>query len=69
MLVGSVEVTAARVEDPAEVAATIRSAMQHVDADRLYPCTNCGMVPIPYEVALGKIKSLAAGASLVRDSL
>ena len=69
VLVGSVEVTAARVEDPAEVAATIRSAMQHVDAERLYPCTNCGMVPIPYEVALGKIKSLAAGASLVRDSL
>jgi 5-methyltetrahydropteroyltriglutamate--homocysteine methyltransferase len=43
--------------------------MRHVDAERLYPCTNCGMVPIPYDIALGKIKSLAAGASLVRDSL
>jgi 5-methyltetrahydropteroyltriglutamate--homocysteine methyltransferase len=69
VLVGAVEVTADRVEDPAEVAATIRSAMRHVDAERLYPCTNCGMVPIPYDIALGKIKSLAAGASLVRDSL
>ena len=69
VLVGSVAVTADKVETPEEVAATIRSAMQYVDAERLYPCTNCGMVPIPYEIALGKIKSLAAGASLVRDSL
>lgn len=69
VLVGSVAVTADKVEAPEEVAATIRSAMQYVDAERLYPCTNCGMVPIPYEIALGKIKSLAAGTSLVRDSL
>lgn len=69
VLVGSVAVTADKVEAPEEVAATIRSAMQYVDAERLYPCTNCGMVPIPYEIALGKIKSLAAGTLLVRDSL
>jgi 5-methyltetrahydropteroyltriglutamate--homocysteine methyltransferase len=69
VLVGSVAVTADRVETPEEVAATIRSAMQYVDAERLYPCTNCGMVPIPYDIALGKIKSLAAGAARVRDSL
>lgn len=69
VLVGSVAVTADKVETPEEVAATIRSAIQYVDAERLYPCTNCGMVPIPYEIALGKIKSLAAGTLLVRDSL
>ena len=69
LLVGVVEVTAARVETPEEVAATIRSAMQYVDPERLLPCTNCGMVPLAYDMALGKIKSLAAGAALVRDSL
>lgn len=69
VLVGSVAVTARRVETPQEVAATIRAAMQYVDAERLYPCTNCGMVPIPYDIALGKIQSLAAGAALVRNSL
>ena len=69
VLVGSVAVTAQRVETPQEVAATIHSALQYVDAERLYPCTNCGMVPIPYDVALGKIQSLAAGAALVRKSL
>ena len=51
------------------MAATIRSAMQYVDPERLQPCTNCGMVPLTYDMALGKIKSLAAGAALVRNSL
>jgi 5-methyltetrahydropteroyltriglutamate--homocysteine methyltransferase len=37
LLVGAVAVTADRVEAPEEVAATIRTAMQHVDAARLYP--------------------------------
>jgi 5-methyltetrahydropteroyltriglutamate--homocysteine methyltransferase len=69
LMVGVVAVTRERVESPDEVAATIRAAMAHVDAERLYPCTNCGMAPIPYDVALAKIRSLAAGADLVRKSL
>lgn len=69
LMVGVVAVTPDRVEPPEEVAATIRAAMAYVDAERLYPCTNCGMAPIPYNVALAKIQSLAAGASLVRNSL
>jgi 5-methyltetrahydropteroyltriglutamate--homocysteine methyltransferase len=69
VMVGVVAVTADKVETPEEVAATIRSAMQYVDPERLYPCTNCGMAPIPYAMALGKLKSLAAGAALVRRSL
>ena len=46
-----------------------RAAMVYVDAERLYPCTNCGMAPIPYDMALAKIHSLAAGANLVRKTL
>ena len=69
ILVGAVAVTADRVETPEEVAGTIRTAIKHVDAARLYPCTNCGMAPIPYDIALGKLYSLAAGAALVRNSL
>ena len=68
-MVGVVAVTRDRVESPDEVAATIRAAMTHVDAKRLYPCTNCGMAPTPYDVALAKIRSLAAGANLVRKTL
>jgi 5-methyltetrahydropteroyltriglutamate--homocysteine methyltransferase len=57
------------VESPDQVAATIRAALAHVDPERLYPCTNCGMAPIPYDVALAKIHSLTAGADIVRKSL
>ena len=69
VMVGAVAVTPDRVETPEEVAATIRAAMRYVEPERLYPCTNCGMTPIPYEIALGKLNSLAAGAALVRNSL
>ena len=69
LMVGVVAVTRDRVESPDEVAATIRAAMTHVDPERLYPCTNCGMAPIPYDVALAKIRSLAAGANLVRKTM
>jgi len=69
VMVGAVAVTPDRVESPEEVAATIREAMGYVDAERILPCTNCGMAPIPYEVAAGKLKALAAGAALARQSI
>jgi len=69
LMVGAVAVTADKVETPEEVAATLRAVLAHVDAERLLPCTNCGMAPIPYAVALEKIKNLAAGAALVRKDL
>ena len=69
VLVGAIDVATNRVECPLEVAATIRAALAHVPAERLYPCTNCGMVPLPRDVARGKLKALAAGAALVRQEL
>jgi len=69
VMVGVVAVTPDRVETPEEVAAVIRTAMAYVDPERLLPCSNCGMTPIPYETALGKIKSIVAGAALVRGTL
>jgi 5-methyltetrahydropteroyltriglutamate--homocysteine methyltransferase len=69
LMVGSVAVTADRVETPEEVAATIKEAMQYVDPERILPCTNCGMTPIPYDIALAKLQSLCKGAELARQSL
>jgi 5-methyltetrahydropteroyltriglutamate--homocysteine methyltransferase len=69
LMVGVVAVTPDRVESPQEVAGVIRTAMAYVPPERLLPCSNCGMTPIPYETALGKIKSIAAGAALVRRTL
>ena len=69
VLVGAVDVATDRVETPEEVAAVIRSAMRHVPASRIYPCTNCGMVPLSREVARGKLRALGAGAAIVRGEL
>jgi len=69
VLVGTIDVATDRTETPEEVAATIRSALRHVPAERLYPCTNCGMVPLDRDVARGKLRALGAGAAIVRAEL
>ena len=47
----------------------VARALRFVPAARLYPCTNCGMVPLSRDVARGKLRALAAGAALVRAEL
>jgi len=69
VLVGVIDVATDRVETPVEVAATIRAALRFVPADRLYPCTNCGMVPLSRDVARAKLAALGAGAALARAGL
>ena len=69
VLVGAIDVASEKIETPEEVAATIRAALAFVRPERLYPCTNCGMVPLSREVARGKLAALVAGAALVRHEL
>jgi 5-methyltetrahydropteroyltriglutamate--homocysteine methyltransferase len=69
VLVGAIDVASDVVETPEDVARTIRAALRFVPAERLYPCTNCGMVPLSRDVARAKLGALAAGAALVRDEL
>ena len=69
VLVGCIDVATHDVERPEDVADTIRAAMKYVPPDRLFPCTNCGMVPLPREVARRKLLALGAGARLVRREL
>jgi 5-methyltetrahydropteroyltriglutamate--homocysteine methyltransferase len=69
VMVGAIDVATEKIETPAEVARTIRAALKFVAPDKLFPCTNCGMVPLPRVVALGKLKALAAGAAIVRGEL
>ncbi|MCE2028043.1 methionine synthase [Sessilibacter corallicola] len=69
VMVGAIDVATDKVETPEEVASTLRKALQFVDADKLYPCTNCGMAPLPSRVAKAKLNALSAGAELVRREL
>ncbi len=66
VLVGAIDVATDHVETPDEVAATIDGALKYVPAERLYPCTNCGMAPLSTELAYKKLTALSAGAALVR---
>ena len=69
LMVGVIDVGTEEVETPAIVAARIRTALQYVAPDRLYPCTDCGMVPRSRAAARGKMKALADGAWIVRTEL
>jgi len=69
VMVGAIDVATDTIEAPEEVAATLREALKYVDADKLYPCTNCGMAPLSREVARAKLKALSAGAAIVREEL
>jgi 5-methyltetrahydropteroyltriglutamate--homocysteine methyltransferase len=66
VLVGAIDVASDQAETPEQVAATIEAAMRFVPAERLYPCTNCGMAPLDRTLAQQKLAALAAGAALVR---
>jgi 5-methyltetrahydropteroyltriglutamate--homocysteine methyltransferase len=66
VLLGAIDVATDHVETPEEVASTIRRAMEFVPAERLQPCTNCGMAPLDRRIATGKLAALAEGAAQVR---
>jgi len=67
VMVGAIDVATHQIETPDQVAATLHKALHFVDAENLYPCTNCGMAPLPRHVAQGKLFALAQGAKLVRN--
>lgn len=69
VMVGAIDVATHDIETPEEVAATLRKALQFVDAENLYPSTNCGMAPLPRHVARAKQKALSDGAAIVRKEL
>ncbi|EPM5500395.1 methionine synthase, partial [Vibrio fluvialis] len=69
VMVGAIDVATNTIETPEEVADTLRKALQFVDADKLYPCTNCGMAPLSRDVARGKLNALSAGAEIIRQEI
>jgi len=69
VMVGAIDVASNVIETAEDVANTLRKALQFVDADKLYPSTNCGMAPLPRATARGKLHALSAGAELIRREL
>lgn len=69
VMVGAIDVATSTIETPEEVAHTLRKALKHVDADKLYPSTNCGMAPLSRQIARGKLAALSAGTEIIRKEL
>ncbi|WGE67311.1 methionine synthase [Actinobacillus equuli subsp. haemolyticus] len=69
VMVGAIDVATNEIETPEQVADTLRKALQFVDADKLYPSTNCGMTPLSRQVARGKLQALSSGAEIVRQEI
>jgi 5-methyltetrahydropteroyltriglutamate--homocysteine methyltransferase len=66
LIVGVIDVATDALETPEDVLRVIEEALQYADADRIMPCTNCGMAPLNRELAEAKLASLAHGAELAR---
>jgi 5-methyltetrahydropteroyltriglutamate--homocysteine methyltransferase len=69
VLLGVIDVGTEEVESPALVAARIRKALPYVEPGRLFPCTDCGLVPRTRSAARAKLRALVEGAHLVRREL
>jgi 5-methyltetrahydropteroyltriglutamate--homocysteine methyltransferase len=64
VMVGVIDVATEEVETPEQVAAVIGEAMKYLPRDRIIASTNCGMAPMRWDVAYGKLAALAQGAAL-----
>ena len=66
ILVGAIDVATNTIETTDAVAAVLRDALKHADAERLQACTNCGLAPLSRDVAVAKLFALGAGARMLR---
>jgi 5-methyltetrahydropteroyltriglutamate--homocysteine methyltransferase len=64
VMVGVIDVASFEAETPEQVAAVIHEAGKYVSSEQILPCTNCGMAPLPRDLALKKLQALAEGARL-----
>jgi 5-methyltetrahydropteroyltriglutamate--homocysteine methyltransferase len=69
ILLGVLDLGDSAVEPAEVVAARIRAGLEYVPPDRLVPAPDCGMKYLARETAFGKLKSMSAGAAIVRAEL
>jgi 5-methyltetrahydropteroyltriglutamate--homocysteine methyltransferase len=64
--VGVIDVRSLEVEAPEQVAERIRKVLAHIEPERVTLTTDCGMKQLPRPCAREKLRSLVAGARIVR---
>jgi 5-methyltetrahydropteroyltriglutamate--homocysteine methyltransferase len=66
---GVIDVRTLEIEHPEQVAARVRKVLAHIEPERVTLTTDCGLKQLPRAVAIQKLRSLVAGAELVRREL
>ena len=66
IILGVIDLSTHEIETAETVAARIRKALPHVDADKVIVAPDCGMKYLPRPVAFGKMQAMAQGAAIVR---
>jgi 5-methyltetrahydropteroyltriglutamate--homocysteine methyltransferase len=69
VLLGLVDVGREAVETPETIAHGLRRALDHVAPDRLFACTDCGLVLRSREAAAAKMRALVEAAAMVNRDL
>ena len=67
IILGVLDLGDPQIESVETVARRMRSALEHVSADRLQFAPDCGMKYLPREVAFGKLQAMVRAAEIVRS--
>ena len=69
VLFGVIDLGDQNVETSEIIANRLRSALRHIDSDRLIAAPDCGMKYLPRNVAFGKLQAMVKGAEIVRREI
>lgn len=69
VVLGVLDLGTEEVETPESIAAGIRSALEHIDPDRLSVSPDCGMKFLTRQAAQAKLAAMVEGARIVREEL
>ena len=62
IMLGVVDIARIRVEPVDEIRARLQSALQHIDQHRLMAAPDCGLIMLPRDAAIAKLRNLAQAA-------
>ena len=66
IMVGCLDLSDMTVETPEVIAARVRRALPYVSAQNVVLAPDCGMKYLPRDVAIGKLRAMAAAAEILR---
>ena len=69
ILLGVLDLSTDDVETPELIATRIRSALNHVDPERIVVAPDCGLKYLTRQVAFQKLEAMVGGANIVRREL